>query len=165
MRTTRHRGPARIFHSRDEAVAAINAGVVRAGEVVVLRGLGVVGGPGMALTSAVVFTLKSKGLIDEVAVITEGQVSGLVNQGLVVGEASPEAAAGGPIAVLRDGDMVLIDADAGVVDVEVAPEELERRRAAGEGFRLTGRVPGYLGVYRATVRPVHEGATMDRDGR
>lgn len=163
VRTTRHRGPARIFHSRDEAVAAINADVVKPGEVVVLRGLGVVGGPGMALTSAVVFTLKSKGLIDEVAVITEGQVSGLVNQGLVVGEASPEAAAGGPIGLLKDGDIVRIDADAGVVDLEVPAAELDRRRAAGEGFRLPeGRAGGFLGVYRATVRPVHEGATMDR---
>jgi dihydroxy-acid dehydratase len=95
-------------------------------------------------------------------VITEGQVSGLVNQGLVVGEASPEAAAGGPIAYLKDGDPVLIDADAGIVDIEVPAAELARRRAAGEGFRLEGTATGYLGVYRATVRPVHEGATMDR---
>ena len=162
VRTTRHRGPARIFHSREEAVAAINADVVQKGEVVVLRGIGVMGGPGMALTSAVVFTLKSKGLIDDVAVITEGQVSGLVNQGLVVGEASPEAAAGGPIAYLKDGDPVLIDADAGVVDIEVPDAELARRRAAGEGFVLQGAATGFLGGFRATVRPVHEGATMDR---
>ncbi|MGP9791337.1 dihydroxy-acid dehydratase domain-containing protein [Roseinatronobacter sp. NSM] len=163
MRTTRHRGPARIFHSRDDAVAGINADTVQKGEVVVLRGIGVVGGPGMALTSAVVFALKSKGLIDDVAVITEGQVSGLVNQGLVVGEASPEAASGGPIALLKDGDTILIDALEGVVDLEVSTEELARRAAAGEGFQLTGKATGFLGVYRATVRPVHEGATMDRE--
>lgn len=162
MRTTRHEGPARIFHSRDEAVAAINADVVQPGEVVVLRGLGVIGGPGMALTSAVVFALKSKGLIDDVAVITEGQVSGLVNQGLVVGEASPEASAGGPIALLKDGDIILIDAIEGVVDLLVPAEELARRQQAGEMFRLTDTATGYLGVYRATVRPVHEGATLDR---
>lgn len=163
IRTTRFRGPARVFETRDAAVAAINAGAVQPGEVLVLRGLGVIGGPGMALTSAVVFGLRSAGLIDSVAVITEGQVSGLVNQGLVVGEASPEAAAGGPLAVLRDGDPILIDAEAGVVDLEIDTAELDRRFAAGEGLAPPGDIPGWLGVYRRTVRPVHEGATMDRD--
>ena len=95
------RGPANIFHSRDEALAAIKEGRVRPGDVVVLRGLGVIGGPGMAMTSAVVFALDGAGLIDDVAMITEGQLSGLVNDGLVVGEASPEAASVGPLALRR----------------------------------------------------------------
>ena len=80
------RGPANIYHSRDEALDAIKAGEVEPGQVLVLRGLGVIGGPGMALTSAVVFALDGAGLINDVGVITEGQLSGLVNDGLVVGE-------------------------------------------------------------------------------
>jgi hypothetical protein len=95
-RTLQFRGSANLFHSRDEALEGINAGKVKPGDVVILRGLGVIGGPAMALTSAVVFALDGAKLIDKVAMITEGQLSGLVNDGLVVGEASPEAAAGGP---------------------------------------------------------------------
>ena len=74
-------GSAKLYHSRDEALAAIAAGDVVKGDVVILRGLGVIGGPGMALTSAVVFALDGAGLIDDVAMITEGQLSGLVNKG------------------------------------------------------------------------------------
>src|SRR5690606_29540804 len=108
-RTMRFRGRANLFHSREEALEGIQAGRVKPGDVVVLRGLGVVGGPGMAMTSSVVFALDGAGLINEVAMITEGQLSGLVNEGLVVGEASPEAAAGGPLAFVENGDVISID--------------------------------------------------------
>lgn len=159
-RTLRFRGPARIFHSREEAIAALNRGEVRRGEVVVLRGMGVRAGPGMAFTSAVVFALDGAGLIDDVAVITEGQVSGLVNRGLVVAEASPEAAEGGPLAFLQDGDPILIDVESRRVDLEVDEAEMERRRRAGvPAFGSRGE-RGWLGVYQRTVRPVHEGAVL-----
>jgi dihydroxy-acid dehydratase len=98
-----------------------------------------------------------------VALITEGQVSGLVNRGLVVGEASPEAAEGGPLAYVENGDMISIDVGAKVVDLEVTDEELERRRKASRQFGATG-VKGILGVYQQTARPVHEGAHMAGDG-
>jgi dihydroxy-acid dehydratase len=162
-RKMRHAGPARIYTSRDEALAGIKAGEVRKGEVIVLRGLGVRGGPGMALTSAVVFALDGVGLIEDVAVITGGQVSGLVNAGLVVGEDSPEAAAGGPMAQLENGDEIVIDGEAGTVDLNV-PAEVLAKRDASEGRFGIPTPAGWLDVYRRTVGPVHEGAVMTRPG-
>jgi dihydroxy-acid dehydratase len=158
-RMTRFRGPAAIYHSREEAVTAINSGEVKPGQVMVLRGIGVRGGPGMAFTSAVVFALDGSGLIDRVALITEGQVSGLVNRGLVVGEASPEAAEGGPLAYIDNGDMISIDVDTKSVDLEVPEEEMARRRAEPREFGAKG-VKGVLGIYQQTARPVHLGANM-----
>jgi dihydroxy-acid dehydratase len=158
-RMLRFQGPANIFHSRDEALAAIKAGRVLPGEVVVLRGLGVIGGPGMAMTSAVVFALDGAGLIDRVAVITEGQLSGLVNEGLVVGEASPEAAAGGPLALVENGDTIAIDVERKVVDLEVPETVLAERRKTTRHFGAENQ-RGWLGVYQQTVAPVHEGAVL-----
>ena len=158
-RTTRFRGPANIFHSREEALEAIKRGAVKAGEVVVLRGLGVRGGPGMAMTSAVVFALDGVGLIDRVAVITEGQLSGLVNKGLVVGEASPEAAEGGPLALLDQGDMISLDVERREVNLEVSSRILETRKKQSRQFGAQD-VPGYLGIYQRLVQPVHKGATL-----
>ena len=106
------RGPAKVVHSRDEGVAAAKAGRFTAGDVVVLTGLGLRGSPGMGLTSALMFAIDGAGLSASVAVITDGQMSGLVNGGLVVAEVSPEGAAGGPLGLVRDGDMISIDVDA-----------------------------------------------------
>ena len=153
-------GAAKLYHSRDEAIAAIEAGHVIKGDVVILRGLGVIGGPGMALTSAVVFALDGAGLIDEVAVITEGQLSGLVNKGLVVGEASPEAAAGGPLALVENGDRITIDVTRKAVDLHVAAEEMERRRAVRHKFGAQN-LKGWLRTYQHTVQPVRKGAVLD----
>jgi dihydroxy-acid dehydratase len=155
------RGPANIFHSRDEALGAIKEGRVRPGDVVVLRGLGVIGGPGMAMTSAVVFALDGAGLIDDVAMITEGQLSGLVNSGLVVGEASPEAASLGPLAYVDNGDTISIDVRRKVVDLEVADDVLAERRKTPRTFGAQGQ-EGWLGVYQRTVAPVHQGAVLRR---
>ena len=154
-----HRGPANIFHSREEALQAIKKNEVRKGEVVVLRGLGVIGGPGMAMTSAVVFALDGAGIVNDVAVITEGQLSGLVNMGLVVGEASPEAAAGGPLALVEKGDIISIDVKKREVNLEVPAAELEARRARMGKFGAQNE-RGWLSVYQRTVRPVHEGAVL-----
>ncbi len=128
-------------------------------EVVVLRGLGVRGGPGLAMTSAVVFALDGVGLIDQVAVITEGQLSGLVNKGLVVGEASPEAADGGPLALLDNGDTISLDVEKREVNLEVSEHELEKRKSENRQFGAQD-VPGYLGIYQRLVQPVHKGATL-----
>ncbi len=160
-RKLRFRGPANIFHSREEALAAIAAGRIAAGDVVVLRGLGVIGGPGMAMTSAVVFGLDGAGLIDDVAVITEGQLSGLVNDGLVVGEASPEAAAGGPLALLENGDPIAIDVEQRTVDLDVDEAVLDERRRNVRSFGAQGET-GWLHVYQQTVAPVHRGAVLKR---
>ncbi len=158
-RMTRFRGPAVIYHSREEAVTAINNGDVKPGQVMVLRGIGVRGGPGMAFTSAVVFALDGSGLIDRVALITEGQVSGLVNRGLVVGEASPEAAEGGPLAYVENGDIISIDVETKAVDLDVSDEDMQRRRQQPRDFGAKD-VKGILGIYQQTARPVHKGANM-----
>jgi dihydroxy-acid dehydratase len=160
-RTLAFRGPANIFHSRDEALAGIQEGKVKPGDVVVLRGLGVIGGPGMAMTSAVVFALDGAGLINQVAMITEGQLSGLVNDGLVVGEASPEAAAGGPMAYIERGDTISIDVTRKTVDLEVADDVLAERHKTPRVFGAQNE-RGWLGVYQRTVSPVHEGAVLNK---
>jgi dihydroxy-acid dehydratase len=160
-RMLRFRGPAKIFHSRDEALGAIKDGQVKSGDVVVLRGLGVIGGPGMAMTSAVVFALDGAGLIHDVAMITEGQLSGLCNDGLVVGEASPEAAAGGPIAYLENGDMIAIDVEAKTVDLEVPDEVMAERRKTPHVFGAQNQ-HGWLRIYQQSVTPVHKGAVLGR---
>lgn len=160
-RTMTFSGPANIYHSRDEALDAISAGEVEPGQVLVLRGLGVIGGPGMALTSAVVFALDGAGLINDVAVITEGQLSGLVNDGLVVGEASPEAAAGGPMALLENGDTITIDVTKKTVDLEVDETVLAERAKNLPVFGAQNQT-GWLAVYQRTVSPVHEGAVLGK---
>jgi dihydroxy-acid dehydratase len=161
-RTMRFHGRARAFGSREEALDAIDAGRIERGDVMVLRGLGVRGAPGMAFSSSVVFSLRTAGLLPDVAVITEGQVSGLVNLGIVVCEASPEAADGGPLAYVRDGDQIAIDLDARSVDLLVSDDELAAREP-WTNERRSER--GWLGVYERTVGPVHAGACLAIDDR
>jgi len=154
-------GPALVFESAADALDGVKAGLVEPGHVVVLRGLGVTGSPGMGMASALVFALDGAGLTGQVAVVTDGQLSGLVNKGIVVGEVSPEAAAGGPLGLVRDGDTIGIDVPARTANLEVAPEELAERRAA-----LAANPPprpvevGWLSVYQRLVRPLPEGAVL-----
>jgi len=153
------RGPAKVVHSRDEGVAAAKAGRFSAGDVVVLTGLGLRGSPGMGLTSALMFAIDGAGLSASVAVITDGQMSGLVNGGLVVAEVSPEGAAGGPLGLVRDGDMISIDVDARTLDLEVSPAELDARLAALPPLRAPSGC-GWLSVYARTVASLGAGATL-----
>ena len=95
-----------------------------------LRGQGPTGSPGMGMASQLVFALDGAGLTGQVAVVTDGQLSGLVNKGIVVGEVSPEAARGGPLALVRDGDLIRIDVPARTADLDVPAAELQRRRDA-----------------------------------
>ncbi len=154
-------GPAKVFESAQQALDGVKAGLVGPGQVVVLRGLGVTGSPGMGMASALVFALDGAGLTGQVAVVTDGQLSGLVNKGIVVGEISPEAAAGGPLGLVRDGDVIRIDVPARTADLEVPPEELAERKRA-----LTATPPerpvevGWLSVYQRLVRPLPEGAVL-----
>jgi dihydroxy-acid dehydratase len=153
------RGPAKVVRSRDEGVAAAKAGRFTAGDVVVLTGLGLRGSPGMGLTSALMFAIDGAGLSTSVAVITDGQMSGLVNGGLVIAEVSPEGAAGGPLGLVRDGDLITIDVNARTVDLEVEPGELAERRAALPPLAApTGC--GWLSVYARSVAPLGSGATL-----
>jgi dihydroxy-acid dehydratase len=154
-------GPAKVFESAQEALDGLKAGLIEAGQVVVLRGLGVTGSPGMGMASALVFALDGKDLTGEVCVVTDGQLSGLVNKGIVVGEISPEAAAGGPLGLVRDGDMIRVDVLGRTADLDVPDEELAARRAELDAHpREKAREIGWLSVYQRLVRPLPEGAVL-----
>jgi len=113
----------------------------------------------MGMASRLVFALDGAGLTGEVAVVTDGQLSGLVNKGIVVGEVSPEAAAGGPLALVENGDLIRIDVPARTADLDIPAEEFERRKAARPARPPTGEV-GWLSVYQRLVRPLPEGAVL-----
>ncbi len=152
-------GPANIYHSRDEAIEELHKGNIKAGQVVVLRGMGVKGGPGMAMASALVFALDGAGLSEHVAVVTDGQLSGLVNRGLVVGEVSPEAAEGGPLALVENGDLISIDVERRVVNLEVNESELAERRKRLRKF-VSPQERGWLSIYQRVVQPLPKGAVL-----
>lgn len=122
-----HRGPARVFDREEDAYAAVQKGKIASGDVVVLRYEGPKGGPGMREMLAVTSALAGRGLGDQVALITDGRFSGATH-GLMVGHLAPEAAVGGPIALVKEGDMITVDALGRRLEVEVSEEELNARR-------------------------------------
>jgi dihydroxy-acid dehydratase len=122
------RGPVHAFDCEEDAIAALRAGDIRAGEVVVVRNEGPRGGPGMREMLALTSMLKGMPLGDHVALVTDGRFSG-GSRGLSIGHVAPEAAEGGAIALLRDGDIVRIDLPARSLEVELSADELARRRA------------------------------------
>ncbi len=124
-------GPARVFDGEEAAMAAVLAHEVQAGDVVVIRGEGPAGGPGMREMLAVTAAIIGEGLGDEVALITDGRFSG-ATRGFMAAHVAPEAVRGGPIAALRHGDVLTIDADAGRLDVALADDEIAERVAAYE---------------------------------
>lgn len=123
-----HRGPARVFDSEEEAFASIRRQQIRAGDVIVIRYEGPVGGPGMREMLAVTAALVGAGLGESVALVTDGRFSG-ATRGLMAGHVTPEAARGGPIAAVRDGDMVSFDVNTRRLDVELTRQEVEARLA------------------------------------
>jgi dihydroxy-acid dehydratase len=154
-------GQAIVFDSPAASLDALKAGQIKAGQVVVLRGQGVTGSPGMGMASQLVFALDGAGLTGQVAVVTDGQLSGLVNKGIVVGEVSPEAAAGGPLGLVRDGDTIRIDVPGRTADLDVPDAELAERRAARAADPPARPVEvGWLSVYQRLVRPLPEGAVL-----
>jgi len=125
----KHRGPARVFDREEDAFQAVQAGKIREGDVVVIRYEGPKGGPGMREMLAVTAALVGAGLGDSVALLTDGRFSGATH-GLMAGHVAPEAAHGGPIALLRDGDMVAFDVEGRRLDAELSEKEFESRRSA-----------------------------------
>src|SRR6476660_2002148 len=120
-RMTRFTGKAIVYENGPDAIDAIQRGDVKAGHVLVVRGMGPKGGPGMAgPASRVVFAIDSAGLSDEVAFVSDGQLSGLCLKGIMVAEVSPESAVGGPLALVENGDTIRIDVDARVLDLDVS---------------------------------------------
>jgi dihydroxy-acid dehydratase len=115
----------------------------------------------MGMASRLVFALDGAGLTGQVAVVTDGQLSGLVNKGIVVGEVSPEAAAGGPLALVNDGDTIRIDVPGRTADLDVPAGELAERRAALAADPPSRPVEvGWLSIYQRLVRPLPEGAVL-----
>ena len=153
-------GPAICFSTSDDALAAMNDGRIKPGQVVVMRGAGVSGGPAMGGgASRIVFGIDGAGLGEHVALLTDGHLSGLVCKGLVVAEISPEAALGGPLALVQDGDAITIDLDTRRCDLNIPEAELEARRAAWvPAAPLFDR--GWLNIYRRSVGPLSEGAVL-----
>jgi dihydroxy-acid dehydratase len=124
----KHSGPARVFDGEEAAMAAVLASEIKAGDVVVIRGEGPAGGPGMREMLAVTGALVGEGLGESVALITDGRFSGATH-GFMAAHIAPEAARGGPIGALADGDQVTIDADSRRIDVELSDQQISARLA------------------------------------
>ena len=153
-----HEGPARVFDSEDEAIASIYAGQIKPGDVVVIRYEGPKGGPGMREMLNPTSALAGMKLDKTVALITDGRFSG-ASRGASIGHVSPEAAQGGEIALIEEGDTIAIDIPAGKVELKVSDEELERRRANWKA--PTPRITtGWLGRYARLVSSANTGAVL-----
>jgi len=149
-------GPARCFDSEEDAFACVEQRNYREGEVLVIRYEGPKGGPGMREMLATTAALYGQGMGDKVALITDGRFSG-ATRGFCIGHVGPEAAVGGPIGLLQDGDVITIDAVEGILSVDLGEDELENRRQKW-GPRETDYQAGALWRYAQTVGPACKGA-------
>jgi dihydroxy-acid dehydratase len=156
LRTLRFDGPARVFECEEDAASAVKARAYKAGDVLVIRNEGPVGGPGMREMLGVTALVYGQGMGEQVALLTDGRFSG-ATRGMCIGYACPEAAAGGPIALVRDGDRIRIDASAGTIEWLVDAAESARRRAAWQPRRAE-RLAGVLEKYAKLVGPANLGA-------
>ena len=153
-----HRGPARVFDSEEAAMAAVTSQQIRPGDVVIIRYEGPRGGPGMREMLGVTAAIVGEGLGESVALVTDGRFSG-ATRGLMIGHVAPEAASGGPLAAVQDGDEIVIDVDARRLDVALPPQVLEARLAAWHPPqpRYTS---GVFARYAALVSSASEGAVL-----
>ncbi len=156
LRNLRFRGPARVFDCEEDCMKAVQSRAYREGEVLVIRYEGPKGGPGMREMLSVTSALYGQGMGEKVALVTDGRFSG-GTRGFCIGHVGPEAAVGGPIALVRDGDVIAIDAEKGTLDLEVPAEELERRRASWQP-PATLYTSGALYKYARLVGPARTGA-------
>ncbi len=152
-------GPAQVFDCEEDMVAAAERGAIRAGSVIVIRYEGPKGGPGMPEMLSPTSILMGAGLGDKVALLTDGRFSG-GSHGFIVGHVCPEAQEGGPIALVRDGDRIAIDAKKNTIELEVPRQELERRRTAWTAPPLKA-TRGTLAKYIRCVRSASEGCVTD----
>ncbi len=150
-------GPARVFESEEEAFEAVKSRAYEEGEVLVIRNEGPAGGPGMREMLATTAALSGQGMGKKVALITDGRFSG-ATRGFCVGHVGPEAAQGGPIALVETGDVITIDAVKGNISVDLDPATLEARRAAWPGARPTNYASGAFWKYAQLVGPTYRGA-------
>ncbi len=157
----KHSGPAKVFESEEEAIAAIYAGKIVKGDVVVIRYEGPKGGPGMREMLSPTSAICGMGLDKDVALITDGRFSG-ATRGAAIGHVSPEAVEGGPIAFVRDGDIIDIDIDNCRLDVRISQEEMEKRRQGWKPNEPKVKT-GYLARYANMVSSAMQGAVMIND--
>jgi len=154
-----HEGPAKVFESEEETIAAIYAGKIQKGDVVVIRYEGPAGGPGMREMLSPTSAIAGMGLDKDVALITDGRFSG-ATRGASIGHVSPEAVSGGPIAYVKDGDIISIDIPNYKIELKVSGEELQKRRA--EMPIKKKEVSGYLKRYASQVSSADKGAIINR---
>ncbi len=154
-----HEGPARVFDCEEDAIAAIKEGKIVSGDVVVIRYEGPKGGPGMREMLNPTSAIAGMGLGSSVALITDGRFSG-ASRGASIGHVSPEAAVGGPIALIEEGDVIQIDIDANSLNVKVSDEELAARRAKWQP-REPKITSGYLARYASLVTSGNRGAILE----
>ena len=153
-----HRGPARCFNSQKEAVTALKSGRIREGEVIVVRHEGPRGAPGMPDIYALLATVVGMGLEGKLAVVTDGRFSGFA-RGLGVCQVSPEAAVGGPLALLKNGDIISINLPARSLNAEVPDEEWKKRRSQWRPLERKN-APGILGLFAVNAEQAHQGARL-----
>ena len=153
----RFTGPANVFECEEDAFDAVKKRAYTEGDIIVIRNEGPAGGPGMREMLATTAALSGQGMGKKVALITDGRFSG-ATRGFCVGHIGPEAAHGGPIALLRNGDMITIDAAAGTISVDLSSEELAARRKDWSGPRATQYGSGALWKYAQLVGPTRTGA-------
>ncbi len=154
----KHEGPARVFECEEDAQAAINAGLINPGDVVVIRYEGPKGGPGMREMLNPTSAIMGMGLGESVALITDGRFSG-ATRGACVGHISPEAASGGPIGIIKEGDIISIDIPANKIELKIADEEFKNRMAAFVPKQK--ELSGYLKRYAALVSSGSKGAVLN----
>lgn len=159
----KHEGPARVFDCEEDAVAAIKGGKIVAGDVVVIRYEGPKGGPGMREMLNPTSVIAGMGLGSEVALITDGRFSG-ASRGASIGHVCPEAATGGPIALVEEGDIISIDINNNRLDVKVSDEEMAARKAKWQP-RVPEVTTGYLARYAAMAAPASKGAILEVPGK
>lgn len=158
----RHTGPARVFDLEEDAVKAIYQGRIKEGDVVVVRYEGPRGGPGMREMLSPTAAIVGMGLGDSVALVTDGRFSG-ATRGAAIGHVSPEAAAGGPLALVREGDTIQVDIPAGSLTLAVDEAELARRRASWSRPPSKAQPGSYLDRYSRLVTSAMTGAVFTRD--
>jgi len=163
LKMHQHAGPARIFPREEDACEALSAGQLNPGDVVVVRNVGPKGDPGMRLLQRFLWQLAAKGLQDKIAFITDGRFSG-TNKGCAVAHIAPEAAAGGPLAIVEDGDIIEIDIPNEKLEIRISDELFQKRLAAWKPPKPKV-TKGYLSIYARMANTAEKGAALDYDAQ
>jgi dihydroxy-acid dehydratase len=155
-------GPARVFNDEDLAMMALSEGRINDGDIVILRMMGPVGGPGTVFACSFMAALSGAGKGATVAVVTDGELSGL-NKGITIGQVMPEAACGGPLAIVEEGDLIRIDLHARKIDLQINPDLYAQRMEQWQPPVRTLE-NNWLKIYAENVMPIEKGAVLGKRG-